>query len=285
MEQEAQSAQAIVILQPLIDSGSLNAALTGKAWNIIGLAYQDQGNLVSARNAYEQSIHILKPLPDEIKDYAVALDDLGGFYLDSGQIELAGTIRIKALHLYEKLNDHEGVTIACSNLAGVAFAQKRVRDGRRYLERALQEAKVASGLDDDDLAALSSMQGWLAQFDGDMPGSVSAYRHAINLWRKSHGEDHPMTGWGYMLIGKAHAEAGLSAMALTEMQHGLTILDHMLGQRNPRFLAAEIAYSHVLDQTGAHVDATRLRTTAEQALNGFYNSQCVGCTASAAIFR
>jgi tetratricopeptide (TPR) repeat protein len=285
LEREVQPAQAIAILQPLLDSRLLDAVATGKAWSILGLAYQDQGDLVSAQHAYEQSIHILEPLPSGIKDYAMALDDFGSLYLAWGQMDMADKIQVKALHLYEKINDHEGISSACSNLAGVALTQKRVHDGREYLERATKEAKMADDLDDDDLAAISSMRGWLAQLDGEFSVAASAYKRSLDLWRKSHGEDHPWTGWGYILLGRAHADAGESTAALTEMQRGLTILDHALGRQNPRYLTAEIAYSRVLDQTGSHTDAVRMRTGAEQALDGFYRSQCVGCTVSAAAFR
>ena len=285
LEREAQPAKAIAMLQPLLDAGSLDAVATGKVWNILGLAYQDQGDFVSAQHAYEQSIHLLEPLSNGIKDYAMTLDDFGSLYLALGQMDMANTIQVKALHLYEKINDHEGISSACNNLAGVALTQKRVRDGREYLERAAKEAKMADHLDDDDIAAISSMRGWLAQLDGKFSVAVSAYKRSLDLWRKSHGEDHPWTGWGYMLLGRAHADAGESTVALTEMQHGLAILDRALGEQNPRYLTAEIAYSHVLDQTGSHTDAVRLRTGAEQALNGFYRSQCVGCTVSVATFR
>jgi hypothetical protein len=58
-----------------------------------------------------------------------------------------------------------------------------------------------------------------------------------------------------MLLGKAHAQAGQNAVALGEMQKGLRILEQSAGSHNPKYLAAEIAYSRVLDQSGAHTAA------------------------------
>jgi hypothetical protein len=52
---------------------------------------------------------------------------------------------------------------------------KKVATGNRYLAGAAKEAKAANDLDDDDRAAISSLQGWQAQFDGDFPMSVARY--------------------------------------------------------------------------------------------------------------
>lgn len=48
----------------------------------------------------------------------------------------------------------------------------------------------------DNLAAISSMQGWLAQLQGDLSGSLTSYQHSLSLWQRRHGEEHAFTGWG-----------------------------------------------------------------------------------------
>jgi tetratricopeptide (TPR) repeat protein len=236
LQREARPAQAIVELQALLDSKSLDAAGIGKAWNILGLAFEDQGNFLASQHAYEQSIHTFEGLPNYIRDYAMALDGLGGLYVATGQLDLATRLRVKALHLYEKVNDHAGIARGSSDLAGIAFNQNKVNQGRRYLEQALKEAQLANDLDEDDLAALASMRGWLAQFDGDVETAVSSYQQSLDLWRSRHGEEHPFTGWGYALLGKAHAEMGTLTTALTEMQQGLAILGRTLNHQDLRYL-------------------------------------------------
>jgi tetratricopeptide (TPR) repeat protein len=285
LEREARPAQAIVELLALLDSKSLDAAGIGKAWNILGLAFEDQGNFLAARHAYEQSIHTFKGLPNYSRDYAMALDDLGGLYVATGQLDLAARLRVKALHLYDRANDHAGIARGSSDLAGIAFNQKKVNQGRRYLEQALKEARLANNLDEDDHAALASMRGWLAQFDGDVGTAVSSYQQSLDLWRSRHGEEHPFTGWGYTLLGKAHAETGNLTIALAEMRRGLGILGRTLNHQDSRYLTAEIAYSRVLDKTGAHSEATQIKTDAERQLREFYSRQCVDCTISVATFH
>jgi len=285
LERDGRPEQAIVALLALLDSKSLDAPGTGTAWNILGLSYRDLGNFTDGQHAFEQSIRILEGLRNNTREYGMALDNFGGLLLAMGQPEPAGTMRKKALHVYEKTNYHTGIAIACSGLAGLAFSQKQMRQGRRYMERARQEAQLATDLNDDNLAAIFSMQGWLALLNGDVVATVSAYQHSLDLWRKGHGEEHPFTGWGYILLGNAKAEAGDLTLALVDMQRGLAVLDRTLGQRNTRYLTAEIAYSRVLDRTGAHTEAARMKTDAERELKDLHRAQCFACTVSAASFR
>jgi tetratricopeptide (TPR) repeat protein len=129
LEKEGKSAPAIVELHALLNSSSLNAFGSGKAWNILGLAYEGLGEFALSQHAYEESLRILEGLPDNIRDYAMALDDFGGLYLATGQFEVADKIRTKALGIYEKIEDHGGVARVSCDLATVAFSQKRVATG------------------------------------------------------------------------------------------------------------------------------------------------------------
>ncbi len=285
LEKEGKPTPAISELQELLDSKSLDTVSTGKAWNILGLAYDDQGNFPLAQHAFEESLHILENLPDNIQDYAMALDDFGGLYVATGQFEVANKLRTKAFGLYEKVGDHAGIARASGDLAGTAFSQKEVERGSRYLERAVKEARLANDLGDDDRAAIASLRGWQAQLDGDFTMSVVRYGQALDLLRKRHGEEHPYTGWGYLLLGDAHAEAGQLTTALEEMRQGIAILDRTLSRQNPRYLVAEIAYSRVLDATGSHAEAAQIEAAAEPLLKDIYRKQCAGCTVSATAFH
>ena len=282
---EGKPAPAVVELRALLDSNSLDALGSGKAWNILGLAYEDLGEFSLSQHAYEESLRILESLPDNIQDYAMALDDFGALYVATSQFELAERLRLKALGLYEKIGDHGGIARSSGDLAGVAFSQNKVTKGSKYLQRAVKEARLANDLDDDDRVAIASLQGWKAQLDGDFATSALRYQQALGLSRRFHGEEHPFTGWDYLLLGTAHAETGELTTALGEMRQGIAILEHTLSKQNPRYLVAEIAYSRVLDATGSHAEATRIKATAESLLRDAYQRQCAGCTVSAAAFR
>jgi tetratricopeptide (TPR) repeat protein len=282
---DGKPASAIAELQALLNSQALDPVSTGKAWNILGLGYKDQGEFPLSQHAYEKSLRILQELPDNIRDYAVALDDFGGLYLATGQFEIAGKIKTKALGLYEKIDDHRDIARVSCDLAAIAFSQKKVVSGSKHLERAVKEVRIANDLDDDDRAAIASLQGWEALFHDDFTSSLARYRQALDLWKRRHGEEHPYTGWGYLLLGDVDAKAGHLTIALGELKQSLAILDHTLGSDTQRYLIAEMAYSRVLDETGSHLEAAQIRTTAEPLLKDIYRRQCAGCTVSAAAFH
>ena len=284
LEQNGQEEQAIAAIQGLLDSKSLEAFETGQAWDVLGLAYQNRRDFSSAQHAFEQSLRILENMPAHARAYGMALDNFGEFLMALGQPEEAGRIQEKALHVFEKTNDHASVAIVCSNLAGLAFGQKQVRRGRKYLDRAQKEAQLAS-LDDDNLAAISSMRGWLGVLEGDAVGAVAAYQASLDLWRKRHGEQHPLTGWGYVLLGDAKAAAGELTSALADMRTGLAIIERTQGRQDERYLTAEIGYADVLERSGARAEAAQLKTEAERELQKLHRAQCDGCTISAAAFR
>jgi tetratricopeptide (TPR) repeat protein len=284
LEKDGKPVLAIAQARALLDSNSLDPYETGKAWNILGLAYEDEGDLRLARHADEESIRILEPLPN-IRDYAMALDDLGGVYVTAGQFEAADKFRTKALGLYETAGDHGGAAMASSDLALSSFRQNKVRQGKKYLEQALREARAATDLDNDDRAAMASLQGWKAWHDGDYSTSVAKYKQALDFLRSLHGEDHPSTGWAHVLVGDADAAAGQLKAALAETKEGMDILDRSLGRQNPHYLMAEVAYARVLDASGSHAEADQIKATAESMLKENDRRQCPGCTVSAMTFR
>lgn len=107
------------------------------------LAYEDRGDFADAQRAYERAIRKLEELPNHIKDYAMALDDLGGLYLAMGDADLAVRIKEKTLHLYKKIGDHEGTAIACSDLAGLC-PQSAADSKRQKIFRAGKEGRDVS---------------------------------------------------------------------------------------------------------------------------------------------
>ena len=281
LEREGKTVEVIAMVEALLEGKCLSAPEAGKAWNILGLAYEDQGDFHQARRAYEHSIQILEKLPDNVRDYAMALDDLGGLYLATGDPEIAAKIKLKSFRLYAKTGDHTGMAIASSDLAGLALNQKRVHAARKFLEQAQREALLSNQLEDDNLAALFSMQGWLASMERDAALALTNHQRALDLWKRHHGDEHRLTGWGYILVGDAEANMGQIIVGLAHLEHGLQILERTLGRQNPRYMEAEIAYASVLDQTDAHAEAGRLKATAERQLQEFYRQQCGGCTITA----
>lgn len=268
-----------------IDSRQLNGNELGRGYIILAVAYRGAGDLVDARIAFEHALQVLEHDRKHREDYASALENYAGFYSELGQLDVAAPMWRKAFHLRQEIGDHTGIALTLTRLAELALARNRVREAHRYLEKASDEAKASPDLTDDDKSFFCETQGWLALAEHHAPAAVAAYQQALELVEQSRGERHWLAGWEHMLLGKAYAKSGDFRSASANMQTGLTILDHALGQKNPNYFAAELAYSRVLDQVGLHAEAAQLRAAGEKASKDYYGGQCAGCTINAAAFR
>jgi tetratricopeptide (TPR) repeat protein len=285
LERAGQPQKARTVLERIIASRSPNDPVAGQALDILGLTYKDEGNFAASQRAFEESIRILENSPSHMREYGMALDNFGGLLFEMNQFEASDKTREKALSVYERAGDHAGIAIACSDLAGLALSHNSVRRAAKLLNRAQREAQLAIDLDDDNRAAISSMQGWLAMVKGNAGTSVASYEWSLDLWKKQHGDEHPSTGWGYVLVGNAKAKGGKSSAALDDIEKGLEILARTTGPRDARYLKAELVYARLLDGKGSHTEAARIKTDAERDLHDLRRSQCMECTLSVAAFR
>jgi tetratricopeptide (TPR) repeat protein len=283
-EKQGEFDKAINVAKELTDSGQARGVLPGRAWILLGVVYTQQGRIAEAQNAFERSLRILDG-PQYVTDYASALQSYGWLYNDTGRITIAGQMWRKVLQLRQQAGDHAGICRSLTSLAGLALTQGRVRDAKKYLQGAAQEAKLTRDLTDDDLAIGYETQAWLMLAEGHPGAAVADYGRSLELSKRIHGERHWLTGWDYMLRGKAYSESGDADQALADMREGLSILDGALGRRNPRYFAAQIAYSKALGRAGLGAQAAEWRAAGEQAQKDFYRSQCVGCTINVAAFR
>jgi tetratricopeptide (TPR) repeat protein len=281
LEQKGRYAEVTEPLAELIRSSTLNERESGRAQLLLGIAYHQQGALAQAQSAYEKALHILSHTPEGAVDHASALDNFARLSLDTGHPDTALRMETDALKEYEGLSDHADIARSCATLASLEINRGHRREGKEYLSRALQEAGLSSGLDQDFYATVWSAQGWLALLNKDTTTAISAYAHAIELWRAAHGEQHMLTGWGYMLLGKSYAQAGQNDKALEQMRKGLNIVDQAVGSNDPKYLAAQISYSQVLDQSGEHDEAVRVKNSAQKALKRRSRDACADCTVSA----
>jgi tetratricopeptide (TPR) repeat protein len=281
LEKNAQPAAAVTAAEDLLRSPGLSADDQGKAWNIMGLAYDDEGNISACERSYGEALRYLQGESDR----AAVFDNLGEVYHQTGQQERSEKLRHKALDLYRQAGDHEGMAIANNNLAAVAFARHQLSKGQSYLKEAFTESKLAPGLSPDDMAGILSLQAYLDGTRGDLNGAIVEYERALTLWRQTHSPDHPSVGWGEVLLASAHDRAGHTQKALAEAQQGLAILRRSPGQQSRQYIDGELAYARILDHAGAREEAMRIQSEAESSTKDMLQRQCTGCTISVAAFQ
>jgi tetratricopeptide (TPR) repeat protein len=268
-----------------VDSGQLAGAELGRVYIVLGVAYQGVGNLIDAQIAYEHALQIFKGDPQHLEEYAAALENYAGYFTDLGQLEIAAPLWSKAFHLRQQMGDHTGLTLALIHQAGVALSRKKIKEARDYLKQASDEMKLAHGLVSGDLALFFETKGWLGLAEGHASEAEAGYGHALEICTRAYGEQHWLCGWDRLLRGKGYAQAGRLDIALDDMRKGLAVLEHALGRKSPKYLAAQIAYSQVLDRVGSHAEAAQMRTSVEQARKDYFTRQCAGCTIPVSAFR
>lgn len=284
LEQKGQFDQAVNTVNLVISSGRLSSIELGRAYIMLGFAYHQLGIFAESQSAFEHALHILEHGGNS-EDYATALNDYAGLCGDAGQLDAAGPMWVKAFRLREQMGDHAAAMRSLTNLADLALVQKHMHQARKFVEQASREMKTANNLTDDDLALFSETQGWLELAEGHASAAVAAFQRALDMAARLRGEEHWLTGWEHILLGRAYAQWGDLKRAAADMQKGLDVLDRTLGRKSLKYFAAEIAYAQVLDQTGSHAQAARLRAAALQDGKDFYDAACLGCTISLAAFR
>jgi tetratricopeptide (TPR) repeat protein len=278
LEQQGQYAPAIHELESIANSNILSRVDQGRAWTLLGYAYEETGQFQLAEAAFEKALSTLAGDTQHPADLAHALDFSASLYQNIGQAKTAEKMWSKALAIYKQLEDHRGLAKTYANLAATEVEEKHNRAARAFFDKAV--AEMTDDSPDDDRAFISDIQGWLDDKTGHTADAVGDYQRALALWKKSHGEQHPFTGWRYLLLGDAYAANGQLNEAVTTMRQGLEILDQTMGRHSPRYLAGEMMYSRVLDKHGERVEAAQLRTEATQHLSELYHSECIGCTVS-----
>src|SRR5215467_6843937 len=190
----AQPRVVIEILEPLTQDGAqvLDEASRGMALNILGTSYRDLERYDKARRCYESAIHILKQSPDQRREYASVLDNLGGVEELSGHLDASKAARTHAKDIYQELGYHTGQAIALSNLTNIALKQHDLKLARRQMEEAFREMELSPSMDVDNLATIYTVKGSLARSEGDLSGAIEADQKAIDLWTQAHGSRYKL---------------------------------------------------------------------------------------------
>jgi hypothetical protein len=269
--------QMMDVLGPVLKSSALRTEDRGRALMLIATAYQAEGRFSESHRALDQSLTLLRGYPQYARDYADGLTSLSVLYRDTGDADAMKQTAMKALHLYEQANDHEGLADIYVVLAQYSVNWRKVADARHYVGLAAGEFTQFGTLADRNRIAMTDLQAGIALLEGHAELAVIDYRQSLDLRIQFNGSEHPDTGWGYMLLGKADLQAGDVRSALAEMKQGLAILAQTNGIESMAYLGSEISYTDALAADGQRSEAKRIKADATQALSKVYREQCAAC--------
>lgn len=266
LSRRGQFTQLIEAANTLLTNDKLPTAAQGMALLYLGFAYQQRGEFNKATTNYEKSLAVINRDGQHPSEYATTLGALATLYAEIGQIDTAKHVMLRSLHLFEDEGDHAGAAMIWNDLATVAADQHSLHDAHKNLARAIAESQLAKDLTQGQLAALTTTEGRIAELDKDPRTAISDYQRALDLWKLTHNDQQQKMAWLYVLLGGAYLQAGDIPNAREAITHGLAMLEASSGRDTPRYLAAELTYSKVLDASGAHDEASRLRKDAQANL-------------------
>jgi tetratricopeptide (TPR) repeat protein len=269
----------------LLATTNLSVDDTGAAWVLLGSANQSKGDFPSAQNAYDKALHIYQSTSGHEEDEGRVLEHNATLYRDLMEQDAAINMEKKALAIFERLRQHALLARSYAILAQLELSGGKRRASKLHLARATKEAQLVTAIDTDVLAQIQVTGAWVSSDEKDMARAIAAYRNALQLWNEKHPSSYVMTGWTYVLLGKAYAQNGSIADALDNMEHGIEILRTSVGDKNPTYLAARIAYASVLSSSGAIDRAADIKTSSEEAFRELYVDGCVNCKISVAALR
>lgn len=276
---------AVEILEPLLRSNIDAPDQAGFAWNVLGSSYLDLEIFAKARACYQAAIESYRSLPQAHAEYAASLTNLGSLEEGTGQLESAKKMYERANQIYETLGNAMGITITATDLAVVNAAQNHFKADRRYLAKALEGAKHAAALREDDIAVMYSAASALAIHDGKYQEAISNIQRSLDCWTHAHGPAYFMLGVGYALRAQALAMTGEYQRALADGQRGLAIVDAARGRNNVAYFRVEMIYAEVLRASGERERGSQLEKQANRSLAELEARQCNGCTINASAYR
>lgn len=271
---------AISMLTPITESSSVNTAVRGRAWTLLGFAYKEAGQFQKARRCYEQALSTFGDDPAADTDRAATFDNFGSLQEELGNLPDAQTLLMKAAEIGERIQDHFRVATVFTEMAGIGIEQKHYKVAKKYLQTAVHEEGLVHGAKMNLVANLYATKGWLESVTGNKIEAVWDYKESLEACKGQFGKQHPLTGWSTLQLGKAYAEEGELDDGIRNIRDGLAILEASAGKSDLRYLVGVVLYAEVLDRTGAHAESVKLGSAARQELDSRLKNQCAGCTIS-----
>lgn len=280
-------AGAIAILAPIANSPSagLSDQNKGMVLNLLGSAYQITDNFAGAQHCYEKAIAILRRDPSSQSELASAIDNLGSLEESLGHSVESERLRRRAGKIYAALDDHAGLARVSTSLAVIAMQRDDRSAVRGYLGQALQEAQLARDLDDDQIASMNGVEGWLALKDGKPESALSFFDNSIAHWTRLHGSRSCQVATGLVLRAQAYEKDGEFIDASADLQQAERIFATELGENSTFYWSAVLDQAVLLKHEGRVREARSLEISAKSALSNIERETCVNCTITVEAFR
>ncbi len=136
---------------------------------------------------------IINENKENSQEHATILNNLGGVYKRTGQLEKAESLYKESLDIQKKLLIKDDPMLAgiLNNLAGIYNLQGQYEKAKPLYEEALTMDTKIFGKDHPETATDMNNLGAVYEFQGDYGEAESYYRQALNIREKKQAKNHP----------------------------------------------------------------------------------------------
>src|SRR5215469_1296489 len=266
LSRRGQLPEVIQAANSLLASNKLAPGDQGMVLIYLAYAYQQHGDFSQATANYEKALAVVNRDGRHSAEYAATLATLATVYANTGQVDTAKHVLLRSIGMFEKESDHEGAAMIWNDLATIAADQHSRGEAHKDMKHCIAESQMASSMTSGERAALATTEGRIAELDGDPHSAISDYQHALDLWKQTNLDQQQRIAWLDVLLGEAYLQAGDLANARETTKRGLDLLEATSGRQTLRYLSAQLAYSKILDASGAHEEASTMRKEAQASL-------------------
>ncbi|XP_013388678.1 uncharacterized protein LOC106157545 [Lingula anatina] len=204
---------------------------TAVAINALGGAMSIQGNHVEALSSLQRALRITEEVWGESANTATALCNIGVVMLNMDDVDGAVNAFQRALTINEKTHGehHESTANTIHLLARAMSAQGKHVEALSTYQRAFRVMDEVLGESASTACTLRNIgQEMLTLEDAD--GAVNAFKIALAMEEKIHGEHHESTANTIHQLARAMSAQGKHVEALSAYQRAIRIKEEVLGE-------------------------------------------------------
>lgn len=204
--------------------------------NFLALVLESQGNFGEAGQLLREAVEISKrTLGADSPDYALALHNLAGSFIDMGDLRDAEATDRKALDLWRKElgDDHLNLVYPLNNLAWILLEEGKPQDAEAFLRQDIEINRKHNNLDSTHYASAVNNWGRMLEEKGDYGGAESSYREALKLMTTLFGAQSFQTAKVSAYLGEMKFDQGEYVSAGSYAKQALEIQRKLGGEEHP----------------------------------------------------
>jgi DNA-binding winged helix-turn-helix (wHTH) protein/tetratricopeptide (TPR) repeat protein len=174
------------------------------AMRLIGDSQAAQGHSEQAIATYQQALAILQGLGQEHEKTGAILNNMGGAYINVGQLDRAEQLYRKAEYHFEQAGDKVNTGVALGNVADILYLRGKLPDAAKLYQQVIDNSPCGAGC--YAMYRLADLE--LAQGEAKKAQDLAA--QAVDLMRPTHGGYQSLTGAMVVLGGALMAQGDLA---------------------------------------------------------------------------